>query len=172
MKKKISNLRNLFANNKSKIASKAAVGSLFVVCLAYMIACDKPVPPCNDYTNPDCQNYDPERVRMDSLRADSVEYANQIKQFTGPDLDLVAQQNANLKAVFWSLAVRGPPYPENFADSVAGNNNGTHNGGYVFAADGMLNNSAVTEYPDALVLFDKIKNASTAYLNNNTALSH
>lgn len=59
MKKKISNLRNLFANNKSKIASKAAVGSLFVVCLAYMIACDKPVPPCNDYTNPECPNYDP-----------------------------------------------------------------------------------------------------------------
>ena len=60
--------------------------------------CPNYVPPCDDYTNPDCPNYDPERVRIEGLRADSTNYANQIKQLTGPDLDTF---NADLKAEFW-----------------------------------------------------------------------
>jgi hypothetical protein len=127
---------------------------------------------CEDYTNPDCPNYDPERVAREGLRKDSTEYADRIKQLTGPELDEIAKQNANLKATFWQLAVRGPPFPQTFADSVAGNNNGTQNGGYVFAVDGMLGMSGGEKYPEAIKLYEGIKSAVQKYLANNEKLKY
>lgn len=149
---------NLWANAKY-------TALLLITPIVMATSCKKEPVPCNDPTDPNCENYDPNY----QLRQDSITYANQIKQFTGPDLDSVAQQNAQLKALFWGLAVRGPPYPENFADSVAGT---TQYAGYVSAANEMINTSGVENYPDAITLYGKIKDASVAYLQNNTALGH
>jgi len=161
--KKKGNMKKLLTNSKINVARNLGFTLLFIAPVVMATSCKEKETPCTDYTNPDCENYDPERVRMDSLRADSVEYADLIKQLTGPDLDLVAEQNANLKTLFWGLAVRGPAYPETFADSVAGT---TQYAGYVSAANEMINTSGVENYPDAITLYGKIKDASGAYLEN------
>jgi hypothetical protein len=73
------------------------------------------------------------------MQKDSANMANEIKYLTDVKmLDVnfteAGDINAKIRAKLWGLMVRGPPFPETFADSVAGKNPNSQQLGYVVAA--------------------------------------
>lgn len=110
---------------------------------------------------------DPEKEKYAEMQIDSTSMAQEIKYLTKVKL---AERNNSVVRSFWILAVRGPPAPENFVDSVSGiKPNGDTLGGYVGASDYLVEtygpngtNSMPTEDVE---LFTDISTESTNYLN-------
>lgn len=72
-------LRNLWANAKNKAAAKAGYALLLIAPVVMATSCKKEVV-CNDYTDPNCENYDPARVRTEQLKADSTALTAKFRQ--------------------------------------------------------------------------------------------
>lgn len=73
-------MKNLFPNSKSNLARNLGLALLFIVPIVMATSCKEKETPCTDYTNPDCENYDPERVRIEGLQADSAALTTQFRQ--------------------------------------------------------------------------------------------
>lgn len=72
-------VRNLWANAKNKAAAKAGYALLLIAPVVMATSCKKEVV-CNDYTDPNCENYDPARVRTEQLKADSTALTAKFRQ--------------------------------------------------------------------------------------------
>jgi hypothetical protein len=113
----VAGARNLFANAKSAVARKAGyvmIGTLgFGAPMLLATSCEKE---CNDYKNPDCENYDPTRVRIEALQADSTRQAQQVRDAIEP-----AKYNPdNISSYFdmkWGEELYQNGNPNNIVDS-------------------------------------------------------
>lgn len=74
-KQKKLNMRNLLANKKLT----RLLLMMMMVPMIMATSCEREVV-CNDYTDPNCENYDPARVRTEQLKADSTALTAKFRQ--------------------------------------------------------------------------------------------
>jgi hypothetical protein len=109
-----------------------------------------------------------------AMQVDSAKKAQDIKYLTDVELANFALQ-PKLKSGFWTLAVSGPPFPVNFADSVAGIHlNPDTNvpeiiGGYIHSAKEIISASGPsgsgTLMSESIDLLERIIEKSESYLD-------
>ena len=73
-------MKKLLTNSKSNFARNLGLALVLIVPIICATSCKKEESPCTDYTNPDCENYDPARVRTEQLRADSAALTGKFRQ--------------------------------------------------------------------------------------------
>ena len=52
-------MKKLLTNSKCNFARNLGLALVLIVPIIYATSCKKKASPCTDYTNPDCENYDP-----------------------------------------------------------------------------------------------------------------
>ena len=73
-------MKKILTNSKGNVIRNIGFTLLFIVPIVMATSCKEKETPCTDYTNPDCENYDPERVRIEGLQADSAALTTQFRQ--------------------------------------------------------------------------------------------
>lgn len=73
-------MKKLLTNSKINVARNLGLALVLIVPIICATSCKKEESPCTDYTNPDCENYDPARVRTEQLKADSTALTAKFRQ--------------------------------------------------------------------------------------------